>query len=186
MKGKSVVFSLVFGLVLLAVAGFVYYQFKDVKILKTPMAEEQKLILFSPAFEHQGYILPEYTCDGENINPPLGIKNVSPEAKSLVLIVDDPDAPMGTWVHWVIFNLNPLIDFIEPGKEPGGIVGLNSWGEAKYGGPCPPSGEHRYFFKLYALDKELDLGHGATKKDVVRTMEGHVLQSAELIGRYKR
>lgn len=150
------------------------------------MLEEAELILSSPAFEDQGYIPVEYTCDGKDINPPLEIKGVSREAKSLVLIVDDPDAPMGTWVHWVVFNINPLIDFIEPGKPPGGIVGLNSWGEAKYGGPCPPSGEHRYFFKLYALDKKLELGHGVTKKEVVRAMEGHVLQSAELIGRYKR
>jgi hypothetical protein len=141
----------------------------------------------SPAFSSSGYIPARYTCDGGDINPPLEIYNVPAEAKSLALIVDDPDAPIGMWVHWVLWNIDPATREIAEDHVPRNTVqGKNDWKRNSYGGPCPPSGVHRYFFKLYALDARLNLGIGATKKELEKAMHGHVLASAELIGLYKR
>ncbi|MBI2660123.1 YbhB/YbcL family Raf kinase inhibitor-like protein [Candidatus Woesearchaeota archaeon] len=142
--------------------------------------------LTSSAFSHNGAIPSEYTCDGDDLSPPLSINDVPSNAKSLVLISDDPDAPVGTWDHWVVFNIPAATKEIQKGTEPNGIGGRNSWGRTGYGGPCPPSGTHRYFFKLYALDTELNLPEGSTKKDVERAMQGHILTNAELMGTYKR
>ena len=100
--------------------------------------------------------------------------------------MDDPDAPVGTWDHWIVFNIPPSTTEIKKGTEPNGIAGRNSWGRTGYGGPCPPSGTHRYFFKLYALDTMLNLPQVATKKDLEKSMQGHILAKAELIGSYKR
>ena len=112
----------------------------------------------SPAFENNSKIPEKYTCDGENVNPPLKIEGVLKEAKSLVLIVDDPEAHMGTFLHWLVWNIPPETDFIEENSLPKRAVqGKNDFGKENYGGPCPPFGTHRYFFKLYALDKILDL-----------------------------
>lgn len=144
------------------------------------------LVLTSPAFSHSGSIPPLYTCDRGDTNPPLEIKGAPNGAKSLALIVDDPDAPAGTWVHWVVFNIPPETRVIEDGKEPPGTAGKNSWGREGYGGPCPPSGTHRYFFKLYALDALLNVPAGSGKAGVLRAMEGHILAQAELVGRYAR
>ena len=139
----------------------------------------------SPAFENNGYIPSKYTCQGEDINPPLQISQVPQEAKSLVLIVDDPDAPMGTWVHWVVWNIPPKIKEISEKSLPQGAVeGLNDFQKHSYGGPCPPSGTHRYFFKLYALDTILNLDTSSTKNDLERAMKGHILDQAQLIGLY--
>ncbi|RLG33782.1 YbhB/YbcL family Raf kinase inhibitor-like protein [Methanosarcinales archaeon] len=140
--------------------------------------------LTSTVFDYGGRIPQKYTCDGEDINPPLVIEDVPADAKTLVLIVDDPDAPMGTWDHWIVWNI-PVIDRIEEDSVPG-TVGVNSWGRNDYGGPCPPSGEHRYFFKLYALDTTLNLDTNSTKKDLERAMEGHVIAQTDLIGVYSR
>ena len=142
--------------------------------------------LTSPAFTHNGAIPSEYTCDGSDLSPPLEISDVPSNAKSLVLINDDPDAPVGTWDHWIVFNIPSSIEDIPKGTEPKGTAGRNSWGRTGYGGPCPPSGTHRYFFKLYALDTELNLQEGATKKDLERAMQGHIIAQAELMGTYKR
>lgn len=142
--------------------------------------------LTSSAFTHNGSIPSEYTCDGSDLSPPLSISDVPANAKSLVLISDDPDAPVGTWDHWVVFNIPASIKEISKGKEPQGTAGKNSWGRTGYGGPCPPSGTHRYFFKLYALDTMLNLPAGSTKKQIEAAMEGHILAKTELLGLYKR
>ena len=141
--------------------------------------------LTSPAFGNNGKIPSEYTCDGSDTSPELNIESVPKNAKSLVLINDDPDAPVGTWDHWIVFNIPPTIAKISKGEEPAGIGGKNSWGRTGYGGPCPPSGTHRYFFKLYALDTMLSLEEGATKKQIETAMQGHVIVKAELMGTYK-
>jgi Raf kinase inhibitor-like YbhB/YbcL family protein len=141
----------------------------------------------SPAFENNSKIPEKYTCDGENINPPLKIEGVPKEAKSLVLIVDDPDAPMGTFLHWLVWNIPPETNLIGENSLPEGAVqGKNDFGKENYGGPCPPFGTHRYFFKLYALDKILDLPAGSSLKEIEKAMEGHILDQAQLIGLYQR
>ncbi|MBS3169406.1 YbhB/YbcL family Raf kinase inhibitor-like protein [Candidatus Woesearchaeota archaeon] len=150
--------------------------------------------LISPAFEANGEIPSKYTCDGNNISIPLTFENVPPEIKSLVLIMDDPDIPkvakknfkIEVWDHWIVFNIPPDIAGFTEGKTPPGIVGKNTRGSNAYGGPCPPDREHRYFFKLYALDVMLDLDSTATKKEVEKAMEGHIVAKAELVGRYER
>lgn len=143
--------------------------------------------LTSPAFEHEGKIPSEYTCDGTNKIPPLDISDVPEGTKSLALIMDDPDAvkPAGkVWDHWVVWNIPPNTKSIT--GQPQGVPGKNSWGRKDYGGPCPPDTEHRYFFKVYALDTELDLPEGATKTELERAMKDHVLAQAILMGRYER
>ncbi len=144
----------------------------------------KKLIVKSSVFDHNGFIPAKYTCDGDDINPPLHIENLPKETKSLVLIVDDPDAPRGTWDHWVVWNITPRTEIKEdniPGTE-----GLNSFGRHSYGGPCPPSGTHRYYFKVYALDAELNLRSDSKKRDVEQAMDGHILSRGELVCLYKR
>jgi len=146
----------------------------------------------SPAFENEGMIPAKYTCDGEDLSPPLQCDTVPEGTKSIALISDDPDAPMGTWVHWVLFNLpadtRQLPEDIPPDKTlPNGAKqGTSDFGRIGYGGPCPPGGTHRYFFKIYALDTELSLQAGARKRDLLKAMEGHILGQGQLMGKYKR
>jgi len=146
----------------------------------------------SEAFEEGGMIPKKYTCDGEDASPPLSWTGVPEGTKALALICDDPDAPVGTWVHWVIFNIPPdttgLSENIPPERvlESGARQGRNDFGNIGYGGPCPPRGTHRYYFKLYALDKKVDLEPGATKDGLLKAMEGHILAEGRLMGRYKR
>lgn len=144
--------------------------------------------IFSPSFQHSERIPSQHTCDGANTIPPLQFSEVPEEAKSLALIVDDPDAPMeGSFVHWVIWNIDPSVQEIAENSIPSGAVqGVNDFGNIGYGGPCPPSGDHRYQFKLYALDKKLDLEKGAKKAEVEAAMEGSVLENATLMGLYSR
>jgi Raf kinase inhibitor-like YbhB/YbcL family protein len=143
--------------------------------------------IISSSFENNSKMSSVYTCDNKNINPPLEFVDVPESAKSLVLIVDDPDAPMGTWVHWVVFNIDPKVRKIEENSIPqGGIECMTSFGKAGYGGPCPPSGTHRYLFKLYALDKVLNLDSNSDKIQVENAMKNHVIEKAELIGLYSR
>lgn len=146
----------------------------------------ENLSLTSTTFTEGGMIPSQYTCDGANINPPMSISGVPKEAKSLVLIMDDPDAPRGTWDHWVKFNISPTTTAVEEGKEPEGASGVGSSGNRSYKGPCPPDREHRYFFKLYALDTVLDAPEGSSKQKVEEAMQGHILQLTELMGRYDR
>jgi len=140
--------------------------------------------ILSPEFENNGFIPRKFTCQGEDVNPTLIIENIPKEAKSLALIVDDPDAPMGMWVHWVVFDI-PIINRIEENSIPG-KQGSNDFGRKDYGGPCPPSGTHRYFFKIYALDKILNLTEGIARKELEKAMEGRILGQAELIGLYNK
>lgn len=149
------------------------------------------LKLSSPAFNNNESIPSIYTCEGKGYNPPLQIDNVPLAAASLVLILDDPDVPSSVrsdkmWDHWVIFNIPPSTQFIKENSTPPGIEGRNTSGENCYEAPCPPDREHRYFFKLYALTKMLNLKKDATKSDVEKAMEGHILTQAVLIGRYKK
>jgi Raf kinase inhibitor-like YbhB/YbcL family protein len=138
----------------------------------------------SPEFENGKKIPRKFTCEGDDINPTLIIEDIPVGTKSLALIVDDPDAPMGTWVHWVSFNI-PVVSQIDKDSIPG-KQGINDFGRREYGGPCPPSGTHRYFFKLYALDTVLDLNEGINKKALEDAMKGHILDKAELFGLYKK
>jgi len=147
-------------------------------------AATTKLVITSPAFENNGLIPSKYTCDGDDINPALKIEGIPERTQSLVLIVDDPDAHMGTWNHWIVWNIPPTGN-IEENSVPG-TEGLNDFRRHLYGGPCPPSGTHRYFFKVYALDIKLVIGSNSRKKDVEKAIEGHILAEGEIIGRYKR
>lgn len=140
--------------------------------------------LTSPEFENNKFIPAKFTCEEEDINPCLIIDDIPAEVKSLALIVDDPDAPTGTWVHWVVYDI-PVISRIEEDSVPG-KPGVNNLGKQAYHGPCPPSGTHRYFFKLYALDKKLDLAEGLSKGALEKAMRGHILDKAELVGLYKK
>lgn len=142
--------------------------------------------IISTAFEHNSEIPAKYTCKGEDVNPELHFEDIPPQAKYLALIVDDPDAPAKTWVHWVLYNMSPNIKFIAENSKPGNAkVGTNDFGKKGYGGPCPPSGTHRYFFKLYALDEKLDIPEDMADKDMVEeAMKSHILAQAELIGTF--
>lgn len=139
----------------------------------------------SPEFKHKGAIPKKFTCQGEDVNPGLLVSGVPGGTCSLSLIVDDPDAPGRTWVHWVVFNILPGIIKIDEDSVPG-QEGLNDFGRKSYGGPCPPSGIHRYFFKLYALDTKLEFPGNVTGKRLEEAMKGHILEQTELIGLYKK
>jgi Raf kinase inhibitor-like YbhB/YbcL family protein len=143
-----------------------------------------ELIITSPAFQNNGTIPKKYTCDGEDINPPLRIEKIPEGSRSLVIIFDDPDAPRGTWVHWVVWNISPTEEIKEDNVP--GIEGINDFNRHAYGGPCPPSGTHRYFFKIYALDDELDLDSNSRKGDILKAIEGRIIAKGEIIGLYSR
>jgi Raf kinase inhibitor-like YbhB/YbcL family protein len=138
----------------------------------------------SNAFGQGGLIPVKYTCEGQDINPQLDIADVPEGTQSLALIVDDPDAPMGVWVHWVVYDI-PVVERIEENSVPG-MQGTNNFKRQEYGGPCPPSGTHRYYFKLYALDRKLDLQPGIVQDDLLRIIAPYVLGEAELMGRYRK
>jgi len=154
--------------------------------------EKMSIEVTSTAFEDGGMIPPRYTADGQDISPPLRWDAVPEGTKSIALISDDPDAPMGTWVHWVLFNLPAdaaeLAENVPPKSTlPNGAAqGTNDFGKIGYGGPAPPSGTHRYYFKIYALDAQIDLPPGAKKSQLLKAMEGHILAQGQLMGRYKR
>lgn len=154
-----------------------------------PEIEEEgpmSMALTSPAFNHGDPIPSKFSCDGEDISPELDWFGTPEGTVSLALIMDDPDAPVGTWVHWVVFNLPMDLSGLREGMTGVGLDGSNSWNRTGYGGPCPPSGTHRYFFKLYALDLALDLEAGADKAAILDAMAGHILGQAELMGTYTR
>lgn len=145
------------------------------------------LTLASPVFTQGEPIPSPYTCDGADVPPPLTWQDVPTDVGSYALIMDDPDAPRGTWIHWVLYNIPADAQELPDGEPSGtGVQGENSWGDLGYGGPCPPGDEHRYFFKLYALDTELDLEAGADKEALLAAMEGHVLAQGQLMGVYER
>ncbi len=147
--------------------------------------------LTSPAFKEGERIASKFTCDGKNCNPALEIKDVPKNAKSLVLIMDDPDVPESVrkdrmWVHWVVYDMPTTLASIAENSQPAGTPGKNTGGGLTYQGPCPPDREHRYFFKLYALDKTLGLPVGATKEQVEKAMASHILVQVTLMARYER
>ncbi|OGI11694.1 hypothetical protein A3K64_00135 [Candidatus Micrarchaeota archaeon RBG_16_36_9] len=144
----------------------------------------EELVITSVAFKNNKMIPMKYTCDGDNVNPPLNVEGIPKSAKTLVLIMDDPDVPMGTFVHWVVWNI-PIDGKIEENSVPG-TEGQNSARGNSYMGPCPPSGTHRYFFKFYALDNELNMNGNSNKQGVEDAMKGHIVAKGELIGLYKR
>lgn len=180
-----IVVGLIFIIIIGAVTDRNYQINSSSNNFKNMMSKTLKLT--STAFEPSGLIPEKYTCDGQNFNPPLAISGVSPQTKSLALIMHDPDAPaIGGWDHWLVYNLPPDTIQLGEGEPPAGTLGLGSSGNANYEGPCPPSGTHRYSFKLYALDVELALSLGAKKSELEEAMEGHILDQTELIGRYGR
>jgi hypothetical protein len=146
----------------------------------------------SSSFKHEAMIPAKYTCDGHNISPPLSWRNAPAHTKSFALVCDDPDAPVGLWIHWVFFDIpatvNALPEKVSRQEEIAGLGknGKNTSGRFGYDGPCPPGGTHRYYFKLYALDTILDLPPGLTKDELLEAMKGHILSEAQLMGRYKR
>lgn len=154
--------------------------------------QKMDIQLTSSVFENEGMIPSKYSCDGEDISPPLSWSSVPEGTQTVALIADDPDAPMGTFVHWVLFNLpanvQELPEDVPSDKklDNGALQGTNDFKKIGYGGPCPPGGTHRYYFKIYALDTELDLKAGATKKDLLNAMEGHILAQGQLMGKYQR
>lgn len=155
-----------------------------------PILDLPEFTLSSAAFLEGEPIPTEYSCDGDDTSPALVWSGAPENTGSFVLIMDDPDAPVGTWVHWVLINLpgdaNSLPENLPADAvfTDGSQQGTNSWGNIGYGGPCPPSGNHRYFFRLYALENSLELVEGATKEDVITAMEGHILLETELMGTY--
>ena len=176
MGGVRKTFLLVLLLTLFSAASM---QAKEVKM--------SQMKLSSSAFKHTGQIPALYSCDGSDTSPPLAIEGVPNEAKSLALVMDDPDAPAGTWVHWVLWNIDPVTTQIAQGSAPRGAEqGVNSWQRKSYGGPCPPSGQHRYYFRLYALSERLALPSNSTRKELDRAMQGKILAQTELLGVYSR
>jgi Raf kinase inhibitor-like YbhB/YbcL family protein len=161
-------------------------------VAPTPNGKKALIKIISTAFQEGGMIPREYTCDGANVSPPLAWDFASGKTKSFALIADDPDAPGKTWVHWVVFNL-PASARALPENIPaqdvipsGGRQGTTDFRKVGYGGPCPPTGAHRYYFKLYALDTELALDSSATKDQLLKAMEGHSLAEGQLMGKYQR
>jgi Raf kinase inhibitor-like YbhB/YbcL family protein len=139
------------------------------------------------AFQQGGNIPSKFTCDGADANPPLRFEGVPAEAKSLALIVDDPDAPGGLFTHWLVWNIDPKTTTVEENSAPSnGVQGKNDFGKSGYGGPCPPSGTHRYFFKIFALDRQLDLAAGSKRAQLDAQMRGHIMAEGELMGGYSR
>ena len=154
----------------------------------TPQAPmHDSMLIRSPAWNHEERIPAKYSCSGEDTSPPVAIDAAPRGTQSFVLIMDDPDAPGGTWDHWIVFNIPKDTTRIGEGDTPPGVSGTNSWGRLGYGGPCPPPGsEHRYLMKVFALDTILDLPEGASKTDIEKAMEGHVLERSTLMGRFSR
>jgi len=145
-----------------------------------------KMKITSSAFQEGGTIPSKFTCDGSDTSPPLRITGVPSGAKTLVLIADDPDAPGGLFTHWLVWNTPPQTNSIAEGGAAKGVQGTNDFGKSGYGGPCPPSGAHRYAFKVFALDRELDLRSGAKRSQLDAAMKGHIIAQGELTGRYAR
>ena len=174
------------GVILCIVAFGVYYIFRPA-VPSAPKVIQASMKLTSPAFENYQKIPVVYTCDGQKLHPPLAISGVPSAAKSLALVVDDPDAPNGTFTHWVIWNIHADTTVIAEGTvPPESQEGINSAGTVGYTPPCPPSGQHRYFFTLYALDAKLGLDGKATKADIEKVFAGHVMEESLLVGVYSR
>jgi hypothetical protein len=181
-------------IIIVIISAVIFYWYKSQPQSSSVSGVENKIIINqtpmkiqSPVFQNNQSIPSKYTCDGGDVNPPLEFLEVPKEAKTLALIVDDPDAPKGDWVHWLVWDINPAINQIAENSAPEEAVeGVTDFGRAGWGGPCPPSGTHRYFFKLYALDAKLNLPSYSVKKDLLQAMNGHIINQAELVGLYQR
>jgi len=176
---KKTIIILVIAIISITIILFTLLSPKDIEITSN-------MILTSPAFNNNERIPEKFTCDGQDINPQLDVVEVPVGTKSFALIMDDPDAPIGDWVHWIMYNI-PIISQIPENSVPqGAIQGSNSWNRNSYGGPCPGSGTHRYMFKLYALDTDLDLKQNIKKQDIEIAMQNHILDQTVLTGTYSR
>ena len=144
----------------------------------------KNLVVQSIAFANNGHIPPKYTCEGDNINPPIEISDIPEDTKTLAIIMEDPDAPGSDFTHWLLWNISPSEEIAENTNQ--GVSGINDFGKTGYGGPCPPSGAHHYYFKIYALDKELNITAGENKNALLEGMNGHIVATGELMGRYKK
>lgn len=189
-KGETKYFYILLSLVMATAALFFYSLLGDKAIYAEP-ASYNNMTLSSPAFNNSERIPSIYSCDGSNLNPPLEFNDVPANAKSLTLIMEDPDVPKGilesgVFDHWLTFNIPAYVKGVGISQTLAGIYGANSRGEAKYTGPCPPDREHRYIFTLYALDAKLDLKEGVKKEEILKAMTGHVISQSQLIGRYNR
>lgn len=177
-------------LAVIMVSVYVFTKQKMADIKQNNQTSAGNFILKSSVFKQNEIIPSKFTCDGDDVNPMLEIRNAPTGTKSFALIVDDPDATRGTpWDHWILWNINPKTQYISEDNVPAGAVqGMTSFGHPKYGGPCPPKGSrpHRYIFKLYALDTELDLPEGSIKEQLVKATEGHIINQTKLIGLYQR
>jgi Raf kinase inhibitor-like YbhB/YbcL family protein len=163
------------------------YEPTSISDQKDEVEDMANMEITSAAFKDMGSIPKEYTCDGDNVSPPLSIRGVPEGTRSLALLVDDPDAPAGDWVHWLMWDIKPTTSEIARNSVPDGAVqGQTDFRENGWGGPCPPSGTHRYFFKVYALDSRPDLGRNAKKSDFLVAIKGHILAQAQIVGTYKR
>lgn len=171
-------------ILLVGIILIIFYNSKD---NNQKIINQTNMKIFSPAFQNNETIPSRYTCDGENINPPLYFEEIPQETKSLVLIVDDPDAPMGNFLHWLVFNIPAETKLIEENSVPvGAKLGKNDFGKLSYGGPCPPYGIHRYYFRLFALDTILDLPEGVSRQEVLEAIRNHILAESYLVGLYRR
>lgn len=184
-------YLLAFIILLVVAGGSLYLYYTDSPYSKgtkrTIFGKLESMTIKTDAFENNGKIPSKYTCDGENISPGFTFFTVPVAARSLALIVEDPDSPSKNFTHWILFNINPLINGFDENTVPdGAIEGLNDFGEPLYGGPCPNTGEHRYVFKLYALDKNLELEKGATKQQVLNAISNHIIEESQIIGLYER
>lgn len=193
MKKPAPNFLLVAALILLVVAGcfFAIFLLGPVRgeVFSTIVYEPERAMNLTSAAFSQGQSIPvKFSCKGRDVSPALAWDEPPAGTQSFALIMDDPDAPMGTWVHWVLFNIPASTRALAENFQPAApiVTGKNSWGKNSYGGPCPPSGTHRYFFKLYALDTLLDLSPSADKKSLLAALEGHSLAQAELMGTFSK
>lgn len=174
---------IVFVIIITLVIGYLVFSRKNKMQINAP----QTINLTSSVFKNNEFVPVEYTCDGVNVNPPLNIANVPEMAKSLVLVIDDPDSPAGTFTHWLVWNIDPNIKEIKENSIPeGAIEGITTWGSQGYGGPCPQARGHRYFFKILALDEKLNILFSADINQVMKAVENHVLAQGELVGKYSR
>jgi Raf kinase inhibitor-like YbhB/YbcL family protein len=179
---KKIVWLLLIVVVALA---FIFYRSRIAKNNPEINGTKNMMEITSSAFVSEGEIPKKYTCDGEDINPPLSIEGVPQNAKSLILILDDPDAPAGNWNHWLIWNINPATKEIAEDSIPeSSVLGVTSSGDSEYHGPCPPSGIHRYFFRIYALDSYLNIPSTSKRNDLLNAMSGHIIEEAEYMGKY--
>lgn len=187
MKTLTIIIIIILFILLGGAVLTLYFPQRSEEALPLEDISKGNMKILSTAFENNQFIPPKYTCDGEDINPSLTIEGIPENAKSLVLIVDDPDAAMGTFNHWLLWNISPSTKEIKENSVPeNAVLGTNNFGKLEYGGPCPPSGVHRYFFKIYALDTTFELSEGAKRSDLEKAMENHILDSGELIGKYQR